>query len=261
MTTCFVAQFGSVCMAAADTRFSAEGGMGLPPSTWDSADMPLTTATGNNYLLPYRFRKIRQLHLGWAVTAGCFATGDRMLTLLTQEHTKSADHAAQILNQSAAIELTALEEMSDVTSGSDQIYKSLLLGVPATLDRTGVWIASLDRSSRYTVSTAPRIAMNWPLAIPPVEQEAAQNAFAAACTLATDIAGLIRAAGALIGAARTAPDSSPIAQIGVTLQVGLTDFEARYFHGHVDEIAAMTNGEIVARWEILETVKNSPGTS
>lgn len=235
-------------MAAADTRFSADVGSGLPPSTWDSADLPLTTAAGNNYVLPYRFRKIRQLHRGWAVTAGCFVTGARMLDLLNREHTTFADHAAQILNQSAGAELTALEEMPDI--GGAQIYDSYVLGVPATLERTGVWIAHLDRTSGYTVSTAQEIAMNWPSAISLADQDAAQKAFAIACRSMTHIADLVRAAATLIGAARAAPDSSAIAQIGLTWQ-GPTNFEACYIDGHVDDITAMTNAELVARWEVL----------
>lgn len=137
MTACFVVQFGPVCLAAADTRISLDGRSGLPPPNWDSADLPLTTAVGLDHVIPYRFRKIRQLHRGWAVEAGCYVTGARMLNLLNREQPASADDVAQILNRSASAELTILEDMPDA-GHAYQLYNSYLLGVPANSDRTGV---------------------------------------------------------------------------------------------------------------------------
>lgn len=250
MTACFVVQFGPLCMAAADTRISAHESGGVPAAIWDAADLPLTTAAGLNHVIPYRFRKIRQLNRGWAVDAGCHVTGDRMLNLLNREQAASADQTAQILGQSASVELTILENMPDVTADA-QLYNSYLLGVPANLDRTGVWVAQLDRASGYAVSTAREIAMNWPLAIPAAERDRAQQAFATALKSMTHMADAVRAAAALIGAARAAPDCSAVVQIGLTWQLSPAEFQARYFHGHVDQIAAMTNDEIVSRWEVL----------
>ncbi|MNL94777.1 hypothetical protein D3C81_45690 [compost metagenome] len=249
MTTCFVTQLGPICMAAADTRFSAEGSSAFPASAWDSSDLQVSVSGGNSYILPYRLRKIRKLYRGWAVTAGCFVTGDRMLAVLDREGADSAEHAVRILDRSAGRELAALEAMPDI-NGSE-IYRSRLLGVPATSGRTGVWIADLDQSTGYNVSTASQIAINWPLTISTPEKDAAIAAFDAACSSALGIPDFVRAAAAMIGAARSAPDSSPVAQIGVTWQVGPSEFEARYFHGHVDEIAAMTSDDIVSRWEVL----------
>lgn len=249
MTTCFVTQLGPISIAAADTRLSSDGSIGLPPSTWDSSDLPLSISNGNSYTLPYRFRKIRQLCKGWAVIAGCFVTGDRMLALLNLEGVTSAEHAVRILNRSAGPELAALQSMSDVND--DEIHKSWLLGVPATSDRTGVWKAHLDQPRGYTVSIEPQFAMNWPSTISDLEKEAAFAAFCAACESALGIPDFIRAAAALIGAARSAPDSSSIAQIGVTWQVDPSEFQSRYFHGHVDDIAAMNSDDIVSRWEVL----------
>lgn len=249
MTACFVVQFGNVCLAAADTRISADGSSGLSPAIWDSADLPFTTASGHSYVIPYRFRKIRQLSRGWAVTAGSHATGERMLNLLNREQVTSAEQAAQVLSRSASAELTILENMSD--AGGSGLYDSRLLGVPANLDRTGVWIAQLDRSTGYTVSTAQGIAMNWPSTIPVAQQTSAQEAFVSALNSMTHVAVAIRAAAALIAAARAAPDCSPVVQIGLTWQQSQTEFQARYFHGHVDEIAVMTNDEIMSRWEVL----------
>lgn len=247
MTTCFVTQLGPICMAAADTRFSAGGNSS--PSTWDSSDLPVSVSGGNSYILPYRFRKIRQLYRGWAVIAGCFVTGDRILSLLDRERVESAEHAARILDRSAGAEFAALETLPDIKG--DDLYKSRLLGVPASSERVGVWIADLDKSGGYNVSTASQIAINWPSTVSASEQDAALATFGAACRSALGIPDFIRAAAALIGAARAAPDSSPIAQIGVTWQVGPADFQARYFHGHVDEISAMTSDDIVSRWEVL----------
>lgn len=249
MTACFVVQFGPMCLAAADTRVFADESSGLPPSIWDSADLPFTTASGLAYVISYRFRKIRQLNRGWAVTAGCFVTGERMLNLLNRDQAASAAQVAKILNFSAYDELKDLENLPD-TDGA-QLYSSSLLGVPANSDRTGVWIAQLDRSAGYAVTTAKEIAMNWPSTISTEQKDRAQKSFAKALTSMTHMADAVRAAAALIGAARTAPDCSAVVQVGLTWQQGPTEFQARYFHGHVDDIETMTNEQIVSRWEVL----------
>jgi len=250
MTTCFVAQIGPFCLAAADTRISAEGSTGLPSSIWDAADLPFTTDAGHVGTIPYRFRKIRKLDRGWAVIAGSFVTGDRMLNLLSREEAASANQASEILTRRASEEIAVLESSTSLDSA--QIYTSFLLGVPATVDRTGVWCAQLDRTTGYTVTELPNFAINWPLSVPTTLREEAQQAFAASLSLMPGAAGVIRAAAALIGAARSVPDSSPIVQIGLTWQSSPTDYQARYFHGHIDEIAGMTNDEIASRWETLQ---------
>lgn len=157
MTACFVVQFGPMCLAAADTRIFADASSGLPPATWDSTDLPITTAAGLDRVIPYRFRKIRQLNRGWAVTAGCFVTGERMLNLLNRDQASSVDHAAQILTRSASAELSILENMPDMEGA--HLYTSCLLAVPANMDRTGAWIAQLDRAAGYTISIAQEIAI------------------------------------------------------------------------------------------------------
>jgi hypothetical protein len=157
MTACFVVQFGPMCLAVADTRIFADASSGLPPATWDSTDLPITTAAGLDRVIPNRFRKIRQLNRGWAVTAGCFVTGERMLNLLNRDQASSVDHAAQILTRSASAELSILENMPDMEGA--HLYTSCLLAVPANMDRTGAWIAQLDRAAGYTISIAQEIAI------------------------------------------------------------------------------------------------------
>lgn len=180
--------------------------------------------------------------------AGCFVTGDRMLKLLSRERAQSAEHAAQVLEEGAAAELAALEADRDAGEG---LYSSRLLGVPANWERQGVWVAHLDRAEGYTVATLPSFVMNWPTAIAPAEQHAAQQRFFDEMNAMTHLAGAVRAAAVLIGEARSAPDSSAVVQIGLTWQQSPTEFQSRYLHGHVDEIATMTNDEISARWEVL----------
>lgn len=249
MTTCFVAQFGPFCLAAADTRFSAEESTDLFPAVWDAADLPLTTASGTNHVLPYRFRKIRQLAQGWAVMAGCFVTGQRMLDLLQRERSSSAADSLEILQRGWAAELATLGAMPDVSRAG--LYVSRLLGVPANADRTEVWIGQLDETAGYTIAIEPQFAMNWPTAISPAQQTEAQAAFFSSLTSFNHVADILRTSAVLIGTARTAPDSSPFAQIGITWQSGEMEFASRYLHGHVDEIAAMANDEIIGRWEVL----------
>lgn len=250
MTTCFVVQFGPMCLAAADTRFTAAGSTGLPPEHWDAADLPVITESGAEHVLPYRFRKIRQLDRGWAVLAGCFVTGKRMLDLLSRQRAHSSQSAAQVLREGAAAELEALEADPDAGQG---LYSSRLLGVPASSERQGVWVAHLDRSDGYTVAAMPSFAMNWPASIAPAVQQAAEQAFFAQLDSMTHLASAVRAAAVLIGAARSAFDSSAVVQIGLTWQKSPTEFQSRYLQGHADDIARMSDEEVLANWEVLET--------
>lgn len=247
MTTCFVAQIGPFCLAAADTRISAEGGTGLPSHTWDAADLPFTTESGQAGVIPYRFRKIRQLDRGWAVMTGNFFIGDRILDLLSRERASSATHTSQILAVRAPDQIALLELGRDIVLG----YDSVLLGTPANVDRTGVWVAELDHNTGYAVTSLPNFAVSWPTSIPTQLQEDAQRAFAASLPVQSDAAGIMQAAAVLIGAARSAPDSSPFIQVGVTWQSITSEYQARYLQGHVDEIAAMTPTEIASRWDKL----------
>jgi len=68
-----------------------------------------STASGAAYVLPYRFRKIRQLDRSWAVMAGSYIIGQRMLDLLNRERSSSASHAQEILQRGATAELALLE--------------------------------------------------------------------------------------------------------------------------------------------------------
>lgn len=206
------------------------------------------TATGADYVLPYRFRKIRQLDRGWAVMAGSYITGQRMLDLLSREESSSALHAQEILHRGATAELALLEEMPDI---GPSIQPSVLMGTPANADRTGIWVAQRNEGSEYTVQIAPDFAINWPSSILPEQKTEAQQAFFSSLNSFNHMGDLVRASAMLIGAARGAPDSSSFVQIGITWQSSETEFEARYIAGHVDEIAAMTNDEIAERSETL----------
>jgi hypothetical protein len=95
--------------------------------------------------------------------------------------------------------------------------------------------------------------MNWPASIPPTHQQDAEKHFFSELKAMAHIADAVRAAAVLIGTARSAPDSSAVAQIGVTWQQGPNEFQSRYLHGHVDELASMSNEEIMSRWEALPT--------
>jgi hypothetical protein len=175
-----------------------------------------------------------------------------MLNLLNREHATSATHATDILRQGASAELAELAELEAIPEvGVTGLYSSRLLGVPANTDRTGVWIAHLDRTDGYTLTTAPQFAMNWPASTSPGQQVTAEQRFFNELASMSHLADAVRAAATLIGTARTAPDSSLIVQIGLTWQQSPTEFQTRYFHGHADEIATMTNDEISARWEVL----------
>lgn len=248
MTTCFVAQFRGISLAAADTRLSIDDGSGQSAARWDAADLPVQTCSGIDHIFPYDYRKIRQLDRGWAVAAGSYVTGVQMLNLLQRERSASAEQAADVLKTKASAEFAALQAMPDI---GEALYVSRILGAPAASDRSGVWMAQIEGTPEYTVQTAPEFAMNWPTAIPADQITAAQEAFFSRLRASTSIPDIIRAAATLIGSAREAADSSAFAQIGITWQSGETEFQARYVHGHVDELAALTNEEISARWQTV----------
>lgn len=248
MTTCFVAQFRGISLAGADTRLSIDDGSGQSAARWDAADLPVQTRSGIDHIFPYQYRKIRQLNRGWAVAAGSFITGIQILNLLQRERSASAEHAAEILKTKSSAEFAALQAMTDIGEG---FYVSRILGAPAAPDRSGVWMAQSEGTPEYTVQTAPDFVMNWPTAIPVEQRMAAQHAFFARLNASTSIPDILRAAATLIGSARAAADSSAFAQIGITWQSGETEFQTRYVQGHVDELAAQSNDEIIARWQTL----------
>lgn len=253
MTTCFVAQFRGISLAAADTRLSINDGSGKSAARWDAADLPVQTSSGIDHIFPYEFRKIRQLNRGWAVAAGSYPTGVQMLNLLQRERSATAEQAAEILRTKASAEFEAMRAVPDM---GENLYVSRILGTPAAPDRSGVWMAQTVGTPEFTVQTAPEFAMNWPTSIAADEITAAQEAFFSRLNASTSIADMIRAAATLIGSARAAADSSAYAQIGITWQSGETEFQARYVHGHVDELAALTNEEISARWRIVPASLN-----
>lgn len=249
MTTCFVLQFGTVCLAAADTRISAAGSTGLPAATWDAADMPTENENGTCFIIPYRFRKIRQLRFGWAVTAGTYISGDHVLGVLNRHQANGAAHVQEILHEEGPNGLHCLANLPHGEASGP--LQAQILGVPANQDRTGVWVAHIDRTAAATVDSFPSFARNWPESLSVGQKAEAEERFSNALSSFSHMGDLVRAAADLIGSARSAPDSGPIVQIGLTWQVTPTDFETRYIDGHVDEIAGMTNDEILREWEVL----------
>jgi hypothetical protein len=246
MTTCFVAQLGRLCIAAADTRLSDDiEGTALDG---DKNDLIVTSKGGLQIHVPFKFRKIRRLGRGWGVIAGCFVTGDRMLNLLNREGAASQLHSAEVLAKGTATELAVLESFEGEVG--DGLYSSLLLGVTVGDGHDTVWAAELSKEAGYTLSNQGQFAINWPASIPEEVRKLATNEFFASVETSS-VEGLVRAAAQLIGAARSAPDSGTIAQVGFTIQLSPTEFESVYIEGDIDTIVLMSDDSIRALAEAI----------
>jgi hypothetical protein len=249
MTVCFVAQVGPICVAAADTRISGALVGSLPALIWDSADMPVTASTGESVVVPYRFRKIRQIGRGWAVTAGSHKNGSRVLDMLCKAAAFGSDQAADILERAAAN--TTAEMASLSMTENDQ---SSVMGASVCADGRGVWYAKSDDIGRYAVFDNAQFAISWPRTIAPELGAAASETFKHSLANVNGMFGVVRSAVKLIGAARDAPDCSPVAQVGITWLADDGDYQTRYIADNVDELASATDDHIRQLWEVLPTL-------
>ncbi|WP_156403727.1 MULTISPECIES: hypothetical protein [unclassified Massilia] len=249
MTVCFVAQFGPICVAAADTRISGALDDSLPSYIWDAADMPITTPTGEYCLVPIRFRKIRQIGRGWAVSAGSHTKGKRALDMLCSEAAFGVDQVTDVLNHMSGDIKT---EPGSPRSVEEDL--SFILGVSVEASGRGVWCASNNDPASYAVSDSMQFAINWPTSIAPELGANATDVFKKSLDPFRGVASIVRSAARLIGAAQSAPDCSPVAQIGVTWMVSDAEYQTRYIAGNVDELSHATNDQIQELWEVLPTL-------
>lgn len=244
MTFCFIFSDNQISLAAADTRLTlTSNGVQVPIDGSPGKDLSITVGdTGRTFTIPYHYRKIRQVGHGWAATAGAHDPASRILTLLKEKNITSFESIVSYLRDNATelIEIIAKETQLDV----DELYTTrMLIGHPGSMARA----LQLDPTEGCVDIAQDSFIANWPTSVPKSEMVAAEDAFLLAIRSTDRIAGIVRAAAALIAVARNAPDCSDRAQIGLT-SLGIDSFpRSYYFDGAVDEFKAMTDDEIEMR--------------